>query len=133
MRTRTERFVASEPLDDVSRGAHRSRNERECATRDRNRAFSLNEEIATVPPLACDEIVMNVELLRAIRRVAENVADDFQGSACQCSTIRSCEVERPRNVIEVGPTFVPISIERCEDFAFARLRCARMVLGNGRA
>jgi hypothetical protein len=93
----------------------------------------MNEEIATVPPLACDEVVMNVDGLGAIRRVADNVADDFQGSACQCSTIRSCEVERPRNVVEVGPTLVPICIERRKDFAVARPRCARMVLGNSRA
>jgi hypothetical protein len=47
--------------------------------------------------------------------------------------IRSCEVERPRSVVEVGPTFVSICIERRKDFAFARLGCPRMVFGYGRA
>src|SRR5689334_13019171 len=93
----------------------------------------MNEEIATVPPLACDEVVVNVDGLGAIRCVAQNVADHFQGSACQSLAIRSCEVERPRNVIEVGPTFVLIYIERRKELAFARLGSARMVLGNGRA
>ena len=90
-----------------------------------------NEQIATVPVLARDEVVVNVDVLGAIGRIAENVTDDFQGSARQGLAIRSCEGERPRSVGEVGPTFVPICIERRKGFAFARLGCPRMVFGNG--
>jgi hypothetical protein len=78
----------------------------------------VNEERLPEPGLACDEVVVKVDLLGVRDRHAEDVLDDRERALRQRTPVLARERERPREVREVRGARRRPCVE-------ARQRCVR--------
>ena len=92
----------------------------------------MDEKVAAKPRLARNEVVVDVETFTEVESQREPFTEHVERSCLQCVTIGLCEVQRPREILQVCGPLLRRDVETSKIVRTSGLHGARVVQGYGR-